>query len=116
TTVREAINRPLYRGEVVWNRTRKRDRWGVQKTTSRPAGEWLRQHVPALQIVSDNLWRTVHERLNGVRRRITVRPGGHARDVESHHLLPGFARCAVCGGTLARMARHHRRAKRRPLS
>jgi site-specific DNA recombinase len=32
TTVREIFLRPLYRGEVVWNKQRKRDRWGSRST------------------------------------------------------------------------------------
>jgi hypothetical protein len=34
--VREILLWTLYRGEVVWNRQRKRDRWGVKKYLDRP--------------------------------------------------------------------------------
>jgi site-specific DNA recombinase len=30
------LHRPLYRGEIIWNRSRKRDRWGVKNQTARP--------------------------------------------------------------------------------
>jgi DNA invertase Pin-like site-specific DNA recombinase len=30
SSVREVLLRPLYRGEIVWNQTRKRDRWGCR--------------------------------------------------------------------------------------
>ena len=41
TSVHEVLFRPLYRGEMVWNQTRKRDRWGQQRTSDRPEGEWI---------------------------------------------------------------------------
>src|SRR2546425_4092995 len=37
TTVNEILHRSLYRGEVTWNRTRKRNRWGQHNQTARPA-------------------------------------------------------------------------------
>lgn len=33
TTVHEILNRPLYRGTQMWGRIRKRDQWGVKKST-----------------------------------------------------------------------------------
>lgn len=36
TTVRDLLARPLYRGVVVWNRSRKRNSWGEQKQGPRP--------------------------------------------------------------------------------
>ena len=34
SSVREVLHRPLYRGEVIWNKTRKRDSWGrIRKHT-----------------------------------------------------------------------------------
>ena len=44
-SVRAVLRRSLYAGEVVWNRSRKRDRWGRQHQHARPETEWL--HVPA---------------------------------------------------------------------
>jgi site-specific DNA recombinase len=31
SSVREVLHRPLYRGEIVWNRTRKRNTWGQKQ-------------------------------------------------------------------------------------
>src|SRR5262245_2078839 len=36
TSVRDVLHRPIYRGEVVWNQTRKRDRWGQHRQAPRP--------------------------------------------------------------------------------
>ena len=96
---------------MTWNRTRKRNRWGQQNQTARPAEEWLRLDLPGLRIVSDELWQAVHQRLAGVRAHLAKvtdgRFGAKARDIESRYLLSGFARCTVCGGGLTVMSRSH---------
>jgi site-specific DNA recombinase len=113
TTVNEILHRTLYRGEVTWNRTRKRNRWGQHAQSARPADEWLRLDVPDLRIVSDELWQAAHHRLAGVRAHLAKVTGGRfgtrARDIESPYLLSGFARCTVCGGGLTVMSRSHGR-------
>jgi DNA invertase Pin-like site-specific DNA recombinase len=45
STVRDVLLRELYRGVIVWNQTRKRDRWGQHHQHARPESEWMR--VPA---------------------------------------------------------------------
>jgi len=55
STVYEVLHRPLYRGEVVWNKTRKRDAEGKTAVSSRPESEWLRLDRPDLRIVSDEV-------------------------------------------------------------
>jgi DNA invertase Pin-like site-specific DNA recombinase len=67
STVREVLYRDLYRGEIVWNKTRKRDSWGVKRQTARPETEWLRTAAPDLQIVPADLWSAAHERLAATR-------------------------------------------------
>jgi hypothetical protein len=47
--------RELYRGVIVWNQSRKRDRWGQQNQHARPEAEWVRVPAPHLQIVHDGL-------------------------------------------------------------
>jgi DNA invertase Pin-like site-specific DNA recombinase len=56
SSVREVLLRPLYRGEIVWNQTRKRDRWGRHQPQARPASDRLQVPAPDLRIVSDELW------------------------------------------------------------
>lgn len=111
SSVREVLFRPLYRGEVVWNRTRKRDRWGQHHTADRAAAEWVTVAAPELRIVSEDAWQATHARLASVRERyLTSTAGrvyGRPRDVESKYLLPGFARCAACGGGLHVRSRSH---------
>ena len=39
SSVREVLNRSLYRGELVWNQTAKRDQWGHNDESS-PKRQW----------------------------------------------------------------------------
>ena len=110
SSVNEVLHRPLYRGEIVWNKTRKRDAEGKTATTVRPESEWLRLDRPELRIVSEDVWRAAHERLRGTR--LVIAPGRRpGRDIESKYLLSGFARCGTCGGTLSVVSRCHRRKR-----
>ncbi len=106
SSVREVLLRPLYRGEIVWNQTRKRDQWGLSRRTDRPAGDWLRIAAPELQIVSDELWTAAQAQFADRQRKYTA-DQGRRRDIESAYLLSGFARCGTCGGGLAAHSRQH---------
>ncbi len=109
SSVKTIIDRRLYLGEVVWNQTKKRDKWGQKKTSDRPECDWLRRSMPELRVVSDDVWNAVHARLDGVRKRQRHVAGnvGYRRDVESKYLLSGFARCAVCGASFYPLSRSH---------
>jgi hypothetical protein len=103
--VREVLYRQLYRGLLQWNRTQKRDPWGVKRQQDRPTTEWVETRVPALRIVSEEAWAGAHARLRGVREGYQRATGGvmHGRPlngVEAKYLLTGFATCGICGGSL----------------
>ncbi len=59
------LRRPLCKGEIVWNRSRKRDRWDQHHQHARQEAEWMRTLAPALRIVSDDLWVRAHPQLAG---------------------------------------------------
>jgi DNA invertase Pin-like site-specific DNA recombinase len=63
-SIYQVLHRPLYRGEVIWNRTKKRDKWGQARRSDRPEGEWLRMQVPEIAIISADLWKAAQHRLN----------------------------------------------------
>jgi site-specific DNA recombinase len=99
TAVREILLRPLYRGEVVWNRKRKRDRWGRKKYLDRPEGEWIQLEAPELRIVPESLWQAAHRRLDRTRELYAGTGGRPPLDRHrSDYLLSGIAKCAECGG------------------
>jgi site-specific DNA recombinase len=111
SSVSDVLHRSLYRGEVVWNRTKKRDKWGRKHQAPRPAGEHLTRHDETLRIVTDAQWQGAHDRLAGIRTHLEQVSGGtfgrHGRDVESRYLLSGFARCGVCGASFFPLSRSH---------
>jgi site-specific DNA recombinase len=106
SSVRSVLMRPLYRGEIVWNRTRKRDGWGLAHRADRPAGEWVCIQAPELRIVSDDLWTAAHARF-AQRQRKHATTGRNHQDLDSRYLLSGFARCGQCGGGFAAHSRNH---------
>jgi DNA invertase Pin-like site-specific DNA recombinase len=67
SSVREVLHCPLYRGEIVWNRLRKRNQWGMKRYAERPETEWIRVPAAELRIVSDELWEAAHARLSASR-------------------------------------------------
>jgi site-specific DNA recombinase len=114
TAIREMLHRPLYRGEIVWNKSQKISRGGTKKQRKRPAEEWIRLEAPELLIVSDDLWTAAHERLAQARDAFAraTKNGqllGHPSrlDLDSPYLLSGMARCAECGGAIIAMTRGH---------
>jgi hypothetical protein len=104
SSVHEILYRPLYRGEIVWNQTRKHDPWGQQRQSKQPESEWIRRPAPALRVVPEDLWAAAHARLAHNRRlylrgtggRLWGRPAGS----DSKYLLPGFGRCSCCNGVM----------------
>jgi site-specific DNA recombinase len=110
STVRDVLHRELYRGSVVWNRTKKRDSTGDVNPSKRPESEWHRIYRPELRIVSDEQWEAAHARLRRTRTTMATAIGQRAtvrRDYESKYLLTGFARCASCGGSITVVSRSH---------
>ena len=107
------LRRSTYHGEVVWNQTKKRDRWGQKHQRSRPESEWVRVPVPELRIVNEEVWSAAQARreaagqfyLSTTRGRRFGRP---ANGRESKYLLTGLTRCASCGHSLIVMSRSHR--------
>ena len=117
TSVKEVLDRSAYRGEMNWNRSKKRDQWGQHHQVARPTSEWLRCAAPHLRIVSDDVWNAAHARLRGIRSHLmkasSGRVGARARDVDSRYLLAGFARCGTCGGAIGVVSRRRSGTNRR---
>ena len=63
SSVREVLHRSLYRGEIVWNRTKKRDGWGQKRRRDRPEADWLSVRIESLRIVPEALWRAAQARV-----------------------------------------------------
>jgi site-specific DNA recombinase len=104
STVRSILCRELYRGVIVWNRSRKRDDWGQISQRPRPTDEWTRTVDERLRIVPEDLWTRVASRRADTEGR-TIRfdsgriCGGPPRTA-AQNLLAGLATCGLCGGGL----------------
>jgi site-specific DNA recombinase len=99
--VREMVFRDLYRGRIVWGRTKWVDRGGTKIKQDRPESEWLTVDAPQLHIVSEVLWQHAHERLNRTRqiylRRNSGKLGGRP---EAGLEMSGLLLCGTCGGAM----------------
>jgi site-specific DNA recombinase len=112
SSVREALFRRTYRGEIVWNRTKKRDQWGQQRQQERPSDDWITVPAPHLRIVEDDLWNRAHARMDAARATYLVSANGQKwgrppTGLVSKYLLTGLTRCATCGGSMASHTRSH---------
>ncbi len=105
SSVRSVLFRPLYRGIVTWNRTKKRNTWGIQQQRKRPEKDWLKISMPELQIASEAEWRAAHDRLTATRA-VYLRGtkgelwGRPASTLDSKYLLTGLVKCGACGGSI----------------
>ena len=105
STIREMLRNPLYRGELVWNRSEwiKDHETGKRRRHERPESEWLRQHDEAWRIVSDAAWQAAQRTREGRGASLLRRPNGQImasshRVTRARHLLSGFLECGACGG------------------
>jgi len=114
SSVRTVLFNPLYKGEVVWGRTKKRDAWGRRKESARAVTEWSITKVEHLRIVSDELWASAHEVLQGKQKTFGFKRGSPRRPaaLDSKYLLTGFVQCGVCGGTIVQTVNAHKPAYR----
>jgi len=51
STLRTILNREIYHGVIVWNRSRKRNDWGKVDQKMRPESEWVRVPAEGLRII-----------------------------------------------------------------
>jgi site-specific DNA recombinase len=103
TAIRAMLKRELYKGEIVWNRSKFLKVPGTNKRQSRPRPESERKRfsAPELTVVSQDLWNRVQSRfksaggLKGQRK-----PGLLPRFLTSPYLFSGLLKCGSCGSNL----------------
>ena len=106
SSIRALIFNPLYRGEIVWGRTRWADQGGTKRkldVTDQRA--WVTVPAPALRIIDEALWQATHDRLARGRAvylaRTRGRVGGRPTPMaEPKYLLSGMLRCGHCSGSM----------------
>lgn len=102
SSIRQVLFNELHRGVILWNRTKRRDVWGVKHQRSRSDAEWLRVEAPLLRVVDDRQWAAAHERLSVSRATYLRAIDGRlwcepATGTESKYLLSGLAQCGCAG-------------------
>ncbi len=118
TAIREMLHNELYRGRLIWNRTKKGHRRGTKTQDNRPPEELVVVELPECRIVSNELWEAAHAALER-RAQVFVPQARAAVEGEplpaltapSPYLLSRLARCAWCGGPMIAMSRHHGRRR-----
>jgi DNA invertase Pin-like site-specific DNA recombinase len=116
------VNNEMYVGVRVWNHKHHVRDPRTGKTVERlnPESDWIRVEVPALRVVSDDLWAAARRQQEALTKQWTL-AGGTPRSLNHlrrpSHLLTGLIECGVCGGTFGTIMpnrygclNHHRRA------
>ena len=102
SAVRGILLNERYLGRLIWNRTR----WirvpftSRRKRVDRPRDEWVIRDVPALRIVSDDLWQRVQDRFNAPSRRAQAKAQKRRMGRPPKHLLSGIMVCDCCGANM----------------
>ncbi len=101
---------------IVWNKTRKRNAWGLERRSVKVATDWITVDAPHLRILTDAQWIAAHGRLEQTRQTYLRGTHGHlwGRPVDGHeskYLLTGMSRCGLCGGTMIVRSRDHGRQR-----
>ncbi|MPQ92371.1 hypothetical protein F8R15_00925 [Thioclava sp. JE_KL1] len=91
------LHNPIYTGRVLMFRTTKRVHPETEASIIEATPDRVEEiEIPALRIVSDELWETVQARATKTRRKVTTRdnPEGARR---KKYLLSGLLKCGCCG-------------------
>jgi site-specific DNA recombinase len=103
-SVRELINRPIYRGEIIYGRTKKRNVAGEVDPTKCPPSTWIRVERPELRIFPPELAEAIAARMAATHSRSLRRPNGtllgRPAGESSPYVLVGLLRCGICGGSM----------------
>src|SRR5215813_4499065 len=73
--IRDVLHRELYRGRIVYGKTRWVDRGGTKVQEDVPESEWIVIEEPSLRIVPEPLWKATQKRLTATRDAYTARTG-----------------------------------------
>src|SRR5262245_33573930 len=92
------LNNELYVGRMVWNRLRyvKNPDTGKRVSRLNPPNEWIAKSVPALRIISDEVWEAAKNRQRATRRAV-AESGNIGRARRPQYLFSGLTKCGVCG-------------------
>jgi site-specific DNA recombinase len=101
--IKAVLGRDLYRGKLVYGRTR--NRWTPDGRKKERGDKLVTVERADLRIVEEPLWRAAHARMAAANKQYLRATGGQlygkpGAGAEGKHLLSGLLRCAVCGGNM----------------
>lgn len=106
SAVRQILLNERYLGRCVWNRKQKvrNPHTGRRVYRPRPESEWIRVDTPALRVISDEIRRSVQQRLEFVRshygRNSKLGLVKHWSAFGSLYLFSGILHCDLCGASM----------------
>ena len=106
TPVDRILKNERYLGRQIWGQTTvdREPSTGRIIQRKQPRQEWKVIERPELRIVSDELWGRVQATRKEVREALAPKRNlarGTSGKHHSKHLFVGFAKCALCGGTMS---------------
>ncbi|MFP4271322.1 MAG: recombinase family protein [Alphaproteobacteria bacterium] len=116
------LRNPAYRGSATFNRCRFAKHPRTDKRAAKPhdPSTWQRTHVPAWQIVPEELAARVDARFEAIRRRMADGRANGDNPLNGAHrpkyLLSGRLKCGACGGAYTIRDRHNYRCGRHKKS
>ena len=95
------LNNELYIGRIIWNRQRfiKDPDTGKRVTRLNDKSEWIIKEVPALRIISQELWAAAKLRQQNLEKKGT----GIRAKTRPKYLLSGLLKCGCCGGSFTKV-------------
>ncbi|HXA67026.1 MAG TPA: recombinase family protein [Bryobacteraceae bacterium] len=115
TAIRAMLRNELYLGRILWNRSQFVKHPGTNRRVkrARPKTEWRTAERPELQIISDDLWQRVQERLRIVKELFGRAGAGINKASSSNYLLSGFLKCGLCNANMIIVAGKGRKTLRK---
>ena len=101
------LNNELYLGRRIWNRLRyvKDPDTGRRISRLNPKEKWIVTEVPALRIISDDVWHAAKARQQQMRQTVT-KAGNIGRAQRPLHLFSSLIRCGTCGSSYVVCSAH----------
>ncbi len=94
-----------YRGRVIWGKTVKvRAKSGKRIYKRTPPDKWVVRELAEQRIVSEDLWKSVQNRIERVKQiygEIGRKGGMQGRSVSSPYLFSGLLKCSECGANIS---------------
>ena len=98
----EMLRRERYLGKLAWGEREKAYRSGTKVRLIRAEDKRTLAQRPDLRIVSEELWQAAQTRIAKNKRQNSGKRAPEGRPPK--YLLSGFARCAICGGSMKVLA------------